>query len=225
VIVPDLPLGGHRRAMDPDADLRPAGIATIIAEFLERLDLDEVTLVGNDTGGALCQITAADHPKRLGRLLLTNCDAYKNFLPLLYRGLQLFPRIPGGMTLLAHLPKIIGRALFRPLTVEPMPRQQLNRWLGAPAANPGVKRDLGKVLKGITTKETMRAIDALRRSAPPTLLVWGRRDVFFKARYAQRLAKDIPGSRLEWIENARTFTPYDTPAELARHIREFSAAA
>lgn len=224
VIVPDLPLGAHRRAMDPDADLSPAGIASIIAEFLERLELDGVTLVGNDTGGALCQITAADHPKRLGRLLLTNCDAYKNFLPIFYRELQLFPRIPGGMTMLAHMPKVIGRALFRPLTTKPMPKEQLNRWLGGPAADPGVKRDLGKVLGGITTKETLRAIEALRRSAPPTLLVWGRRDLFFKPRYAERLRSDITGSRLEWIENSRTFTPFDAPTELARHIREFSAA-
>lgn len=224
VIVPDLPLGAHRRAMDPDADLRPAGIATLIAEFLERLDLDDVTLVGNDTGGALCQIMAADHPKRLGRLLLTNCDAYKNFLPLFYRQLQLFPRLPGGMTLLAHMPKVIGRALFRPLTTKPMPKDQLNRWLGAPGADPGVKHDLGKVLRGITNKETMRAIETLRRSAPPTLLVWGERDLFFKPRYAHRLAKDIPGSRLEWIPDSRSFTPFDAPVELARHIREFSAA-
>ncbi len=225
VIVPDLPLGAHRRGMDPDADLSPAGIATIIAEFLERLDLDAVTLVGNDTGGALCQITAVDHPKRLGGLLLTNCDAYKNFLPLFYRVLQVFPRIPGGMTALAHLPRVIGRALFRPLSAGPMPKEQLNRWLGSPAADPGVKRDLGKVLHGITNSETLRAIAALRTTAPPTLLVWGRKDLFFKPRYAERLAKDIPGSRLEWIENARTFTPFDAPAELAGHIRAFSAAS
>jgi pimeloyl-ACP methyl ester carboxylesterase len=224
VIVPDMPLGAHRLPMDADADLTPAGLARLIADFLAELGLDGVTLVGNDTGGALCQLVAADHPELIGRLVLTNCDAYRNFLPWAFRGLQLFPRLPGGMTILAKLPTPIGRALFRPLTARPMPAEQLDRWLRAPRGNPGVKRDLGKVLRGITNRETLRAIEALRRSAPPTLLVWGRRDLFFRPRYARRLAADIPGARLQWIDRARTFTPFDAPQELAAAIRGFDGA-
>jgi pimeloyl-ACP methyl ester carboxylesterase len=81
VIVPELPLGSHSLPMNADADLTPPGLARLIAELLERLELDDVTLVGNDTGGALCQVTVARHPQRIGRLVLTNCDAFENFPP------------------------------------------------------------------------------------------------------------------------------------------------
>src|SRR5919106_3974755 len=80
-IVPDLPLGSHQQAMNPDADLSPPGLARIVDGFLAALDLDRVTLVANDTGGAIAQVTAANHADRIGRLVLTNCDAFENFLP------------------------------------------------------------------------------------------------------------------------------------------------
>ena len=97
-IVPDLPLGSHLIPMNPDADLSPPGLARIVAGFLEALDLDGVTLVGNDTGGAISQITAANHPERIGRLVLTNCDAFENFLPPAFRPLQWAARVPGLLT-------------------------------------------------------------------------------------------------------------------------------
>ncbi len=80
-IVPDLPLGAHWISMKDGADLSPPGLARLISELLERLELRDVTLVGNDTGGALCQLVCAHHPERIGRLLLTNCDAFENFPP------------------------------------------------------------------------------------------------------------------------------------------------
>ncbi len=84
-IVPDLPLGAHQVPMPADADLSPLGLARLIVELIERLELDDVTLVGNDTGGALCQLVAAHHPQRLGRLVLTNCDSFEHFPPKQFR--------------------------------------------------------------------------------------------------------------------------------------------
>jgi pimeloyl-ACP methyl ester carboxylesterase len=81
-VAPDLPLGGHAAPMREDADLTPRGVARILADFMAALDLRDVTLVGNDTGGAICQIVVAEHPERIGRLVLTNCDAYEAFFPL-----------------------------------------------------------------------------------------------------------------------------------------------
>ena len=71
--------------MAPDADLSPTGLAQLIADFLAALDLEDVTLVGNDTGGALCQLVAGRHPERLARLALTDCDAFENFPPKAFR--------------------------------------------------------------------------------------------------------------------------------------------
>src|SRR4051794_22027636 len=67
-IVPDLPLGSHHTALRPDADLTPHGLAKLIADLLAAMDLTDVTLVGNDTGGGLCQIVVTRHPERIGRL-------------------------------------------------------------------------------------------------------------------------------------------------------------
>lgn len=87
-VVPDLPLGGHSPAMMPDADLSPPGLARLIAELLDRLDLRDVVLVGNDTGGALCQLVVAHHGERVGALVLTNCDGFEQFYPAVLRPLR-----------------------------------------------------------------------------------------------------------------------------------------
>lgn len=79
-IVPDWPLGSHQETLNSDADRSPLGLARLIADFLAALRLESVTLVGNDTGGALCQIVAAEYPERIGRLVLTNCDAIDAFI-------------------------------------------------------------------------------------------------------------------------------------------------
>src|SRR2546421_6959934 len=96
VIVPDWPLGAHSLPLREGADFSPSGLARLIADFLAALDLDSVTLVGNDTGGALCQLVALDHPERIGRLVLTPCDAYENFLPLMFRPLQVLAHVPAA---------------------------------------------------------------------------------------------------------------------------------
>src|SRR6266511_5534999 len=80
-VAPTLPLGAHRHPMRADADLSLRGIARLVAEFCDRLDLDDVTLVGNDTGGALVQLLAAEGAARVGRIVLVSCDAFDNYPP------------------------------------------------------------------------------------------------------------------------------------------------
>src|SRR4029079_3927319 len=93
----DLPLGSHRTPMNDGADLSPPGLAKLIADFVAGLGLEDVTLVGNDTGGAICQLVVTRHPERIGRLVLTPCDAYENFLPPAFRYLQWLPPGPRGL--------------------------------------------------------------------------------------------------------------------------------
>ena len=80
-VAPTLPLGAHRQAMRADADLSLPGIARLAAEFLDRLDLQDVTLAGNDTGGALVQLLMAERDARVTRAVLVSCDAFDNFPP------------------------------------------------------------------------------------------------------------------------------------------------
>jgi pimeloyl-ACP methyl ester carboxylesterase len=225
-IVPDLPLGSHTVPMDPIADLSPPGLARIVAGFLEALDLDGVSLVGNDTGGAIAQITAANHPERIDRLVLTNCDAYENFLPPAFRPLQWAARVPGmltavmqGMRLapMRRLPMAYGRLIKRDFAGAPT-----REWVEPFLSDRAIRRDTVKVLKGINPTHTFDAAEKLSRQERPTLLAWAREDRFFKPKFAERLAAEIPGARLEWIEDSYTFLPEDQPERLAELVGAFA---
>jgi pimeloyl-ACP methyl ester carboxylesterase len=224
VIVPELPLGCHRLPLRPDAPLAPPDVARLIAGLLAALDLEDVTLVGNDTGGALAQLVAAHHPDRLGRLVLTPCDAYENFLPPMFKPLQV----------LAHAPLLFGAALqgmrLRPLRMTPLAYGGLMRtpdaelvdgWVRAALASRASRRDVTKVLRGISKRQTLEAAERLRSFGRPVLLAWAPEDRFFKLRYAERLAAEIPGARLERIADARTFVPVDQPERTAELIAGF----
>jgi pimeloyl-ACP methyl ester carboxylesterase len=227
-IVPDWPLGSHREAMHPGADLSPPGLARIVADFAEALDLERVTLVGNDTGGAICQVLATRHPERLGRLALTNCDAYDNFLPPAFRYLQLIARLPGGVAAMAQTMRfdLLRRApiAYGWLSKRPVPREVLDGWTAPLAADSAIRRDTAKVLRGISKRYTLEAAELLRDFDRPVLLAWGREDRFFSPAYAERLAAAIPGARLVWIDDARTFVSEDQPERLAELLGEFAGA-
>ena len=109
-IAPDWPLGAHRVPMPAEADLSPPGVAKLIAEFLDALDLDDVTVVANDTGGAITQILMVNHPQRLGRVVLTPCDAFEDFLPQPFTSLPAVVRtVPGAVWMagpLLRLPSV-----------------------------------------------------------------------------------------------------------------------
>src|SRR5215216_4089339 len=227
-IVPDLPLGSHREAMKPDADLTPPGLARILADFMTALDLEDVTLVGNDTGGAISQIVAANHPERLGGLVLTPCDAYENFLPPFFRPLQYAAKVPGLLTALVQPMRV--RALQRgplgfgflisPQNIDP---DVLDAWLEPYLSNGDVRRDTIKFLRSISNRYTLEAAERLRDFDRPTLIAWAPEDRFFKFKYAEKLAAAIPNARLVRIENSRTFVSEDQPQRLAEEIGSFVA--
>ena len=224
-IVPDLPLGSHRIAMKPDADLSPPGVARIVADFLAALELEDVTLIGNDTGGAICQLVATNHPERLGRLVLTPCDTYKDFLPPAFRYLQVAARIPGAMTVLMQTmrPRAMRRApiAFGWLTKKRIPDELLDRWVAPAMSDSAVRRDAAKLLRGISNRYTLEAAERLASFDRPTLIAWAPEDRFFKLENANRLAATIPNARLETIDDARAFVSLDQPERVAELIGEF----
>jgi pimeloyl-ACP methyl ester carboxylesterase len=225
-IVPDLPLGSHRVAMAPDADLSPPALARLVADFLAALELEGVTLVGNDTGGAICQLVAANHPERLARLVLTPCDAYENFLPPAFRYLQVAARIPGATTALVQSLRL-GFMKRTPiaygwLTKRPIPSDVLERWTEPIIGDAEIRRDARKVFRGISKRYTLDAAERLRGFDRPTLIAWAPEDRFFRLKYGQRLAADIPDARLELIEDSRTFVSEDQPERVAQVIGGFA---
>ena len=223
-IVPDWPLGSHRTALASGADRSPRGIANLIADFLDALELDQVTIVANDTGGAISQILAAERPQRLRGLVLTNCDCLENFLPPMLRPLQWLAQLPGAYALLAQAARwswmrrsSLGYGM---LTHEPLPDDLTAAWL-APLRERAIRADVLQTLKGIDKRDTLAAAESLHQRRLPTLLAWAPEDLMFKLRFAERLAARIPGARLEQIPHSRAFVPWDQPERLAQAIATF----
>src|SRR6478736_2402920 len=220
-LVPDLPLGSHSVPMDKGADLSPSGIARLIAEFMDRLELEDVTLVGNDTGGALCQLVVAYHPERLGRLVLTTCDAFENFPPPAVRPMLTALKLPGALAATSVLGRVraVRGAAFKamPLTMQPIPDAQVKSWV-SPLADKRIRADLAKVVRGIDPAVTIAAAERLRDFDRPALIAWGAEDRFFPFSDAERLAATLPNARLERIPNARAFVQLDAPERLAEMI-------
>lgn len=223
-IVPDWPLGAHRTALNAGADRSPRGIAHLIADFLDALELTDVTIVANDTGGAISQILASERPERLRALVLTNCDCLENFLPPTLRPLQLLAHVPGAYWLMANASRSarIRRSPlgFGMLSHKPLPDELTADWLAA-LLQKDVRADALATLKAIDSRDTLDAAQRLGERPLPTLLAWGPDDRMFPLRFAERLAAMIPGSRLEQVAGSRAFVPQDQPQRLAELIAAF----
>jgi len=224
-IVPDWPLGAHTPAMNPGADLTPRGVARLIGEFIDKLELQDVTVVGNDTGGALVSLLAAERPERVGRIVLTPCDSFDNFLPPMFKGLQLAARVPGGLT-----------AMMQPLRVRALRRLPIafgwlikhgtdgevyDEMLRAYFTQRDVRRDTRRFVAAISKRDTLEAAEKLRAFDRPALVVWAREDKVFPFAHAERLVELLPQGRLEVIEDSYSFVPEDQPERLAQLIRDF----
>jgi pimeloyl-ACP methyl ester carboxylesterase len=221
----DLPLGSHLEPLPKNADVSPPALADLIADAVEALDLDDVTLVGSDTGGGLSQILVTRRPERIGALVLASCDAFDNFPPRLFRVVLAPARIPGAIPLafaglrlraLRRLPIAYGW-----LTSEPIDPDAEDSYV-LPALTSGeVRRDLRRVLAGLDPRHTIDAALGLSKFPGPALIAWSAEDRFFPLDHGERLAKIIPGARFERIEGARTFSPEDRPERLADLIGAF----
>ena len=222
-LAPDWPLGAQQIALKPDADLSPYGIAALIASFLEALDLEDVTIVGNDSGGAMSQVLATRHPERIGRLVLTNCDTHENFPPGIFKAMPPIAALPGGMSLLAAPFRIgaLARAAFKPFARTAIPPQLIASWMEAARSDPALRHDLKKVTSGMNKRYTLEAAERLRGSDLPILLAWAPGDRFFPISYAERLASEAGNARIVRIPDSKTFVPLDQPQRLADEIAGF----
>jgi pimeloyl-ACP methyl ester carboxylesterase len=228
-IAPDLPLGSHSVPMKPDADLSPPGLASLIGELLENLDLHDVTLVANDTGGALTQILLANGPTdRIARVVLTPSDAFDNFFPPLFRPLTYVARIPGAVNgviqslrapALRRLPLAYGWLAKRRI-----PNDVTAAWVKPCQQDKGIRRDTAKLLKGVSSRFTLEAAERLSSFDRPVLLAWASEDRFFPIQHAHRLAGIFPDARVEEVADSWTFVPEDQPERLARLVEEFAGA-
>lgn len=222
-LAPDWPFGAQQVAMSPDADLSPPGVARLIADFLDRLELEDVTIVGNDSGGAISQVLVADHPQRIGRLVLTNCDTHENFPPGIFKAMPPLAKLPGGMQVLSapfRIPALARRA-FKPFARTEIPADLVASWMQPSTGDSGVMHDAKKFTAGMNKRHTLAAAAKLRGTDLPIRLLWAPGDKFFPLKYAERLAGEVKNAEIVQIPDAKTFVPLDQPQRVADEITAF----
>lgn len=221
-ITPDWPFGSHELPMKRSADLSPPGIARLIAGFLEALELEDVTLMGNNTGGGFSQIVAANHPERLARLILTDCDAFENFPPRWTKLMTKLGWFPGAMRLLSFVlwPHRMKLLAAKPVTQTGFP-PKVGRSYVSQTRSFGVYRDAARVARQLKPIHTLVAAARLRNFDKPTLILWSPEDRFFPYAHGWRLAQMIPGSRLVEVYGSKAFLSEDQPEQTRRAITAF----
>jgi pimeloyl-ACP methyl ester carboxylesterase len=226
-LVPTWPLGAHSEPMREGADQTMEGIAALVAEFLDALDLDDVMLVGNDTGGAIAQIVATTTPERLGGLVLTSCDAFEHFPPggiftALIRAAKFAPTFWAAIApLRTRTVRQRGYGELAHADIDDLVRE----WVEPSLTNSRVREDLRRFTASLHTQTMLDAGARLHQFTKPALIAWSADDTFFAVEDGRRLADALPDSRFELIEGARTFSMIDQPDALAELIAEFAGAS
>jgi pimeloyl-ACP methyl ester carboxylesterase len=222
-IAPTLPLGAHRQPMRRDADLSIDGIALLVAEFLERLTLDDVTLIINDWGGPQLLVDH-DRTERISRLILVACEAFDNFPPgVPGRRLAKLAAMPGGLSLQGLLMRSasVRRSVAAALAKHPVPDEMLRDWFGPFTRDREVRQDLRRYCLSVPLDSSRNWSAGLASFEKPALVVWAPEDMMMPAEHGRQLAELLPHGQLVEIADSYTVVPLDQPQQLAYAIREF----
>ena len=218
-IAPDFPLGSHTIPLG--VDLSPSVVAEMIGEVIDQLGLEGLTLVGNDTGGALCQMFVTRHPGVVKRLVLTNCDAYDEFPPQPFTYLTWVPKVPGAISLLANSMRIRANRRL-PIAYgwlsKTMSREVEDSFVEPVIRNKAIRADIAGFLRRADAKELLATSEKYGTIDIPVRLVWAEGDRSFKIGLAERMARDIPNAELVRLPGKHTFVPLDQPERLAEQI-------
>ena len=218
---PTLPLGAHHWPMNPDADLAPRGVAQLVLDFMAALDLSDVIIVGNDTGGAICQIMLGADTSRIGAAVLTDCDAFGTFPPRALAPLFRALRHPGLVACLGpglRLEKVRhGRLAYGPLSSGPIDPGLTRDWV-QPLAGQEIRRDLAKFARGVHPRVLLDAASRFSQFAGPVRILWGEDDPFFRTELGTQLSEAFPRGTLSTVPAGRTFLPLDHPGDVASEI-------
>lgn len=224
-VLPTLPLGAHRTPMKPDADLSQRGIALLLGEFLEALDLTDVTLIMNDWGGAQFLVTEGK-ADRVARLVMVACEAFDNFPPGPARPLEVMCKLPGGVWLLMRLLRTKffrhNKKTYGALSLRGIPDSVLDDWFAPATSNKDIRRDLAKFATSTPKAATLLEwSERLREFDRPALIVWATEDTMMPRAHGPRLAELFPKGQLVEITDSATLIPEDQPDELARVLSKF----
>ena len=223
--LPNWPLGSHTIPVNDGADLSPGGVATMIHAFIVNLGLSDVTLVGNDTGGGLCQLLIDAYPDDVGRVVLTNCDAFDKFPPFPFT--MVFAMLRGPKSIKTLFETMRVKALRHSplgfgLLAKPDPALTAS-WLEPGRNDIRIRRDLATLLRQVARTDLTDVSTRLPRFTKPVAVVWGQRDRAFTLALGRRLAALFPNSTIVEVPGARTFVALDDPAAVVDAIASVSA--
>jgi pimeloyl-ACP methyl ester carboxylesterase len=225
----DLPLHGKTPAA-ADQDFTLPGLARFVADCCDALELTEVDLVANDTGGAVSQVFAAGHPERLHTLTLTNCEAHDNVPPKALLPAVLLARMGLYARIAPRLARDIPRARKRIFglsyqDVTRLPEDIVRAWVEPQIGTAEAARQSQRLLTSLHARDLLAVEPALARLQVPTLIVWGTKDIFFRRKWAYWLRDTIPGAtEVVEIDGGRLFFPDERAAELTVALRRHWAA-
>lgn len=228
-IAPDLPLGSHVLPMNPDADLSLPALASLVNEFLEALDLTDVTLVGITIGGLIATLAAQEEgADRIGRLVLLPVDAYENVPPKILKHMKVAVRVPGMVWTIAQSLRLeanrkmpmsyglVAKRLFEPeLFTEFLTPLQTQRT---------IRRDFSKVVRHISPAEALAAAEKYGEFTKPVLVVWSEEDKLFPYEHAERITASLPNARLETVPDSYSYVVQDQPRHVAAAVGDFHDA-
>ena len=212
--------------IEANQDVSVTANATMLGEFLDALKIDQVDLVGNDSGGGISQIFAALNPERVRSLTLTDCDAHDNWPPAAFKPF-LEMAAAGGLrgaldAMLADKNFYRSRQALGPAYEHPerLADETVEAYLRPLVRTERRTHDFRRFLAAFDCKHTLAVEPRLRHLRAPTLIVWGTDDVYFDVRWSHWLAEAIPGTRRRVeLEGARIFFPEERAAEFNRELR------
>jgi pimeloyl-ACP methyl ester carboxylesterase len=198
----------------------------MLREVLDTLKIDQVDLIGNDSGGGIAQIFAALNPERVRTLTLTNCDVHDNWPPAAFTPFVEMVKAGGLRDTLDALladktiyrsPGALGPAYERP---EIATDEDIETYLRPLVRSEQRMRDLQRFIAAFDNAHTRAIEPQLRKLKAPTLIVWGTDDVYFPVKWAFWLAETIPGAKppVE-LKGARLFFPEERAGEFNRLLR------
>jgi pimeloyl-ACP methyl ester carboxylesterase len=211
-------------------DVSVTANAHMLAQFLDALKIEQVDLVGNDSGGGICQIFAALYPERIRSLVLTNCDAHDNWPPEPFKPFVSMVAAGGlPQTLSAMLANksvyrtALGPAYERP---EDVSDDTIGTYLKPHLRSPQRTADLARFVNAFDCRHTMQIEKPLRELQVPTLIVWGTDDIYFNLKWSHWLEEAIPGTkrRIEF-KGARIFFPEERARDFNDAVRAHWTAA
>ena len=227
-ITVDLPLGAHPWPLSTGADRSAGSLARLLLDCLELLDVDDATVLANDTAGGLLLLSlASDHPalERIGRLVLTNCESYEKFPPdQLKRASALsrtLPRLAGTLIRLQLRTAPVRRKIVSGVAASGLDPQRTDSFFGPARRDQRVAADLVAAMAGFRPQLLIDAAVAIPRFSRPVLLIWGDACEFFPISDAQRLASDFPSAALVSVPGAKTWVPIDNPIAVTDAIADF----